>query len=155
MVSKAILYLGATILFLSFTISSKSESHIWSGSGDARQDIFLKKIQNTQKPSFAISYSFKNVRYGSIIDTGSFTLNTQSELNQLIVDLNDAIENIGTEHKIVWKRSKYTLSAGGIAPLKKGHFRIELGEVFCPIHKKDAKKLIKVLGPQVNLLSEK
>ena len=154
MVSKAILYLGATILFLSFTISPKSESHIWSGSGDATQDIFINKIQNTQKPSFAISYSFKNVRYGSIIDTGSFTLNTQSELNQLIVDLNDAIENIGTEHKIVWKRSKYTLSAGGIAPLKKGHFRIELGEVFCPIHKKDAKKLIKVLEPQVNLLSE-
>tara|TARA_Y100000739_G_C20355436_1_gene349717 strand:+ start:160 stop:627 length:468 start_codon:yes stop_codon:yes gene_type:complete len=155
MVLKSILYGGVLALFLSFTLFPKSENLIWSGSGDATQDIFLNKIQNKKEPSFTISYSFKNVRYGSIIDTGSFTLNTQSELNQLIIDLNDAIENIGVEDKIVWKRSKYTLSAGGIAPLKKGHFRIEIGEVFCPIHKKDAKKLIKVLVPQVNLLPEK
>lgn len=155
MVSKAILYLGAAILFLSFTFSPKSESLIWSGSGEATQDIFLNKIQNTQKSSFTISYSFKNVRYGAIVDTGSFTLNTQPELNQLIIDLNDAIGNVGVEHKIVWERSKYTLSAGGVAPLKKGHFRIEIGEMFCPIHKKDAKKLVKVLEAQVKLLPEK
>ena len=153
MVSKVIVYAGVVILFLSFTIYPNSKNIIWSGSGEAKQDIVLNDAQN--KNSFTISYSFKNVRYGSIIDTGSFTLNTQSELNQLIIDLNDAIENIGIEHKIVWKRSKYTISAGGLGLLKKGHFRIEVGETFCPIHKKDAKKLIKVLEPQVNLLPEK
>ena len=107
MVLKSILYGGVLALLLSFTLFPKSENLIWSGSGDATQNIFLNKIQNKKEPSFTISYSFKNVRYGSIIDTGSFTLNTQSELNQLIIDLNDAIENIGVEDKIVWKRSKY------------------------------------------------
>ena len=154
MKSKAILYLGVAILFLSFTAYQETKTIIWSGTGDAIQNVVLKKTVNDQKAVSNILYSFKNVRYGSIIDTGSFTLKTQEEISQLLIDLKDAIEKTGAEHKIVWERSKYTLSAGGIAPLKKGHFRIEVGEVFCPIHKKDAKKLIKVLEPEIHIFEK-
>ena len=143
------------ILFLSFTLKHKSQITIWSGSGDAKQDIVLNKVEIKNKSLTNITYSFKNIRYGSIIDTGSFTIKTQTELNQLIIDLKGALENIGVKNKIVWERVKYTISVGGLAPLKKGHFRIEIGENFCPIHKKDAKKLIKGLEAKVESLPVK
>jgi len=150
MVSKVIVYAGVIILFLSFAIYPETKTIIWSGTGSATQSVILNKTVKNKETLSKLIYSFKHVRYGSIVDTGSFVLNTQEEVNQLLIDLKDAIEKTGVEHKIVWKRAKYALSAGGNAPLKKGHFKIEIDKMFCPIHKKDAKKLIKVLEPEIH-----
>ena len=128
--------LGISFLFLSFIPNTQSETSIWSSTGTATQDISLNKTEDNNELSYNISYTFKNIRYGSIIDTGSFVLNTKSELKQLIIDLKDAVEKVGVEHKIVWERPKYTISVGGLSPMKKGNFKIEIGEMYCPIHKK-------------------
>ena len=69
-----------------------------------------------------IEYKFKHVRYGSIVDRGSFYILTQSELNQLINDLEGAIEK-STIEGFEWSRSNYTLKSGGNNSPQKAHLK--------------------------------
>lgn len=142
-------------LFVLFSFVSASEGNIvWTGSGDQTQTISLIKNTKDGKPANKLLYKFKNVRFTTMIDTGSFTLYKQSEVNQFIADLNGAISKVSDETKTEYSRKKYTVSVGGNSSKVKNNFWIEVGDKFCPIHKKDAKKLIKVLEPEIKGFSK-
>lgn len=149
---KSIITLSIVCSFLSFIASPANEEVIWNGKGEATQTVTV--IKSNEQPK--VLYKFKNVRYGSIIDAGSFYIRTQPEAKQFIADLKGGISKMKESSKFEWTRSKYTVASGGSASKsKKGNFKIYVDEKFCPIGKKEALKLIKALEPVVATLKEK
>ena len=149
------LFLLLIILFtLSLNVFSQDKKVIWSGTGNASQSATL--ITSTTKgiAKSIVNYKFKNIRYGSIVDRGSFYILTQTELNQFIADIEGALEKSEETGGYEWSRSNYTIKSGGNNPQKKGTFKIWVGEKHCPFKKKDALKLIKELKSVVSSLNE-
>ena len=145
------LLLAIVFLGLSLTESFAGNGNvIWNGTGDATQSVSL--IQSKGKTK--VFYYFKNVRFVTMVDSGSFTIANQKELNLLIEDLKGAITKSGEESSFEWSRGKYTIKSGGNNSPKKGTFKIWIGEKHCPMNKKNAQKLIKALTGVVDDLEE-
>lgn len=139
---------------LSLNVFSQDKKVIWSGTGDATQSATLITTTTKGIAKSIVKYTFKNIRYGSIIDRGSFYILTQSELNQFIKDIQGALEKSQETGGYEWSRSNYTIKSGGNNSPKKGTFKIWVGEKHCPFKKKDALKLIKKLKAVVPSLND-
>lgn len=144
-----IILIALSVLAL-FTEKSFAGNEIWNGKGDAQQSVSLIKEKGKTK----VFYSFKNVRFVTMIDTGSFVISNQNELNLLITDLQGAIKKSSEESSYEWSRGKYTIKSGGNNSPKKGTFKIWIGDKHCPMDKKNAQKLIKALTPVIEELEE-
>lgn len=145
---KVTLLTGLFITLLSIQSIAQSQDVIWNGKGDATQSVTA--ISSNSKT--IVEYKFENVRFGSIVDKGSFYILNQTELNQLISDLEGAVEKSGEVGGFEWARGIYTIKSGGNNSPKKGMFKIWIGEKHCPMDKKNASKLIKSLNeimPQI------
>lgn len=151
---KAIIYSGILLALFSFVLLPSNGKQIWKGSGEASQSVSISTVSKEGKSISKMNYTFKNIRYGTMVDTGSFTLSKKYDVQEFLSALEGAIEKIGESSKTEWTKSNYTVSVGGSSSKIKNHFRIEIGEFFCPIHKKDAKKLIKALGPEIDRFEE-
>ena len=151
---KAIITTTILTLTLVLNVFAQDKKIIWSGSGEATQSATLITTKNKGVSKSIVEYKFKHVRYGSIVDRGSFYILTQSELNQLISDLDGAIEKSTTSEGFEWSRSNYTLKSGGNNSPQKGTFKIWVGEKHCPFKKKDAIKLVKSLKSVLSSLDE-
>ena len=153
------MYLKSFFLFFIFTglslnIFSQDKKVIWNGTGEATQTATLITTNTKGISKSIIEYTFKNVRYGSIVDRGSFYILTQTELNQFISDIEGALEKSEETGGYEWSRSNYTIKSGGNNSQKKGTFKIWVGEKHCPFKKKDALKLIKELKSVISSLNE-
>lgn len=147
---KPFIYSGILLCFFSFILAPSNGDEIWNGTGDANQSVTIKKIKKEEKSFSSMCYKFKNVRFGSIIDTGSFTITKRYDVEEFLTALKGAIDKISDSSKTEWTKEQYRITVGGSSSKIKNHFRIEIGAYFCPIHKKDAKKLIKALEIEIN-----
>ncbi len=149
-------YLIVSIFILSsFNSGNNLGGVVWTGNGEAAQTLTLVEGVGNPADKNELFYKFKNVRYGTVVHTGEFTLTNKQEANQFILDLKGGISKIKSETKFEWSRGKYTVASGGSASKEKGTFKIWVNDKFCPMTKKDAAKLIKTVTGLLDQLSEK
>lgn len=139
------------IAVLGIKTIAQNNNVIWNGTGDAEQSVSVIEAKGKTK----IFYSFKNVRFVTMVDSGSFSIATQQAANLFIADLLGAIKKSGEESSFEWSRGIYNIKSGGNNSGKKGTFKIWIGEKHCPMNKKNALKLIKAITPEIKKLAEK
>tara|TARA_B110000211_G_scaffold234670_1_gene305497 strand:+ start:963 stop:1427 length:465 start_codon:yes stop_codon:yes gene_type:complete len=143
--NKSTILSGIFFILFSFQgFSQSSSSVIWKGKGDVAQSI--SHIVPAGKHS-KLFYKFKNVRYATMVDSGSFYIDNQKDLIHFIEALKGAIKKSKEPGSFEWSNKKYTVKSGGNNSTEKGSFKIFIGDNFCPMDKKNAKKIIKAIEP--------